>query len=107
MGISVVKDHEFGVYLWQMPNGGLVADEEGAYLSIASAENDIKRIQQITDVARSYGLDEGVPIFFPGRRKISQEEYQIQRARMELGLIPDEYDVGAWADAEREQRDKQ
>lgn len=107
MGISVVKDHEFGVYLWQMPNGGLVADEDGAYLSIASAEGDIKRIEEITKVAGLYGLQDGVPIFFPGRRKIDQEEYQRQRARMELGLIPDEYDVGAWADAERDQNNKQ
>ena len=98
MKTRIIKETDYGVYLWQMPDGALVCDEEKNFLSISSKKGDPRRIDELTAAARTLGLDTGHPIFFPGHRKINDEEYQRQKARMEDGLIPDEYDAGAWAD---------
>ena len=37
-------------------------------------------------------------MFFPGHRKVSDEEYQEQQARASAGLVPDTEDIGALVD---------
>ena len=46
----------FGVYLWEMPNGAYVADQEHNFLSIASEFGDVVRIQKLKDAVNSYGI---------------------------------------------------
>lgn len=98
MGLQVVKETEYGVYVWKMPDGRIVADEEGHWMCIASKEGDIRKVQALQDAARSYGIEEGTPLFVEGARKVTDEEYAEQVERMESGLIPDEYDAAAWAE---------
>jgi hypothetical protein len=96
-----VKDgiaDRFGVYMWKMPNGAYIADENRNFLSIASEVGDPKRIQQLRDTVRSFGITEGEPVFYAGHRKISDEEYEMQRERARLGLVPDTEDVGSLID---------
>jgi hypothetical protein len=93
----VFDDHDqFGVYLWQMPDGSVVADEDRNFLSIASMYGDNARMEKLRNAAAQCGVFEGKPLFMPGHRKVTDEEYQEQQARLESGLIPDEYDIGAW-----------
>jgi hypothetical protein len=91
----VSDNFPFGVYVWRMPNGSYVADEERRWLSIASRRGDIKRIQELTDTVRSFGVDEGTFEFIEGARKISDEEFARQQERLEQGLIPDDHDIPA------------
>ena len=98
MGIQIVQETKYGVYLWQMPDGALVCDENRNYLSISSKEGDPRRLAELTAAARACGCEDGHPICFPGHRKIDDEEYEHQRERFEQGLIPDEYDAAAWAE---------
>ena len=96
--MSIVFDEHdrFGVYLWQMPDGSVVADEDKNFLSIASAYGDAERIAKLKRAAEQCGIFEGSPLFMPGHRKVTDEEYAEQQQRLESGLIPDEYDIGAW-----------
>lgn len=92
---GLVQESNIGVYVWEMPDGRWVGDDEGNFLSISSMGGDPKRIQQLKQAVRSYGVEVGAPLFLPGQRKVTDEEYEEQRLRMESGLLPDEYDIAA------------
>lgn len=87
-----------GIYLWEMPDGRLVGDDEGNFLSIASMKDNPVRIKQLTDTVRSFGIEEGRPVFMSGVYKVSDEEYEYQKQRMEMGLTPDPLDWRAIQD---------
>ena len=105
MKITPIDEVSWGLYGWQMPDGSLVMDEEGAYLSIPSMKGDIRQIKKLKDVAKHYGLEEGKPIFFAGHRPVTDEELEEQRQRLEMGLVPDEKDMPAMMDYVKEMRD--
>lgn len=90
------KYDEIGVYVWEMPDGRYVADEDGNFLSINAKFGDLDRMSKIGMAARQCGINEGRPAFLPGHRKISDAEYERQKERMDEGLIPDELDVAAF-----------
>lgn len=95
MNVTEVEEVQYGLYMWEMPNGTLVMDEDGNYLNVAALKGDIKRISALKKAAKSYGLEEGKPLWFSGYRRVTSDEYDEQRQRMEWGLIPDELDVPA------------
>lgn len=95
MRITQVEEVPYGVYVWQMPNGALVTNEDGDYLCIASTKGNLGKIKQLRDAAKYWGIEEGQPLWMSGHRPISQEEYEYQKQRLELGLVPDEYDLPA------------
>lgn len=98
--MSVVEEahHQFGLYLWKMPNGSFVADQYGNFLNVASEFGDLKKIAELRSAAKSYGIYEGSPEFFPGHRRISEEEYIEQKQRLADGLVPDREDIGSLID---------
>lgn len=102
---TVIDELPFGLYVWEMPNGQWVGDDEGNFLNIAAMKGDVKRISQITDAARSYGITEGRPVFLSGHRQIDDEEYERQRMRMQWGLVPDEEDLPNMMEQLRQQGD--
>lgn len=89
---SVVEETNIGLYVWEMPDGAWVADEEGHWMYIQGRKGDIRLIGKLTEAARSYGITEGRPVFLPGLRPISDEEYEEQRQRLRMGLVPDTKD---------------
>lgn len=105
--LSVVDEMRFGVYVWRMPDGRWVGDEDGNWLSISAEKGDVRRIQELTAAVRSYGIEEGAPFFLAGHRKIDDEEYERQKARMELGIIPDEYDIPALVEEMKHRRERE
>ena len=98
--MSLVNEahHKFGLYLWRMPNGSYVADEDGNFLNIASEYGDISKMFQLQQAAAYYGIFEGEAEFFPGHRRVSEEEYLLQKERLASGLVPDTEDVGSLID---------
>lgn len=94
-GKREVKEVPWGVYLWKMPDGKFVGDGEGNFLMIASTEGDQQRMRALADAARACGVEEGAPCYFSGNRIVSDEEYEHQKARMKLGLVPDPFDIAA------------
>lgn len=100
-GKKIVHDSpsdRFGVYMWRMPNGAYVADGEGNFLNIPAEVGDPIRVQKLRNAVRSFGITEGQPVFFAGHRRVSDEEYELQRERARLGLVPDTEDVGSLID---------
>jgi hypothetical protein len=80
--LTEVMDDLFGVYVWEMPNGRLLANENLDVLSIESEYGDIRRMRALRDVVRSFGINEGKPRFMSGSRKITQEQYDWQKERL-------------------------
>lgn len=96
-----VAETRYGVYVWEMPDGRWVGDDEGHYMLIPSEYGDTNKIKALTDAAKSYGVYEGKPKFLSGRRKVSDAEYDEQQARLRAGLTPDPWDVGEGLDMYR------
>lgn len=97
-----ISEVDYGVYVWLDGKGRILADEDGNYLSIAAFRNSQKRIDELRAAARACGIEDGEPLFLEGHRKITDEEYEEQVARMEMGLIPDVNDIAAAVEGGRD-----
>ena len=95
MKVQLVDETDYGLFLWEMPDGSLVCDEDRNYLNIPGHKSDQSKIKLLEDAAKSLGLETGKAIFMAGNRRVTDEEYEYQKQRMEWGLIPDELDYGA------------
>lgn len=104
MKMTPIDEVNWGLYAWQMPDGSLVMDEEGAYLSIPSMKGDIRQIKKLKDEATNFGLGDGKAIFFAGHRAVTDEELIEQKQRLEMGLVPDPQDLPAMMDYVKEMR---
>ena len=104
MKVQQVEEVSYGLYLWQMPDNSIVTDEDGNYLNVAAMKGDVRKINALRQAAKSYGLEEGQPVWFSGHRQITDEEYHDQKERLEWGLIPDELDVPAIKEDLKEKR---
>jgi hypothetical protein len=105
MKITPIDEVNWGLYAWMTEDGKIIMDEEGAYLSVPSMKGDIRQIKKLKDAAKHYGIDGGKPVFFAGHRPVTDEELEIQRSRMEMGLVPDEQDLPAMMDYVKEMRE--
>lgn len=85
-----------GVYVWEMPDGRWIGDDEGNFLSITSKIGNKQRIELLAKAVRGYGIYEGKPKFLAGNRKIDDEEYEYQQQRLKWGLTPDPLDIGTF-----------
>jgi len=98
MNQSVVEDTILGIYVWEMPDGRWIGDDDGNFLSVTSKKGNKQRMNLLADAVRSYGIYEGQPKFLAGKRKIDDEEYQHQKQRLDWGLVPDPFDIGNYKD---------
>ena len=96
---SIVEETRLGVYVWEMPDGRWVGDDNGNYLSVTAFKNDQGKINAITEVVKSYGIHTGSAKFLSGQRKINDEEYEEQKQRLAWGLVPDPLDIGEYKDS--------
>ena len=92
------EESTLGIYVWEMPDGRWVGDDEGNYLSVTSKKGNRDRMDAIAREVRSYGIYEGSPLFLSARRKIDDEEFEYQKQRLNWGLIPDPMDIGNYKD---------
>lgn len=87
-----------GVYVWEMPDGRWIGDDDGNFLSITSKIGDRSRMNLLAQAVRHYGIEEGKPKFLEGSRKIDDEEFEYQKQRLKWGLTPDPLDIGVYKD---------
>jgi hypothetical protein len=93
--MKVIQDQiPLGVYVWATKDG-ILCDEEGRVLNIPGEKDNQEHIKKIADAAAWYGFKDGNAVFLPGRRQVSDEEYEHQKSRMKAGLTPDPYDVAS------------
>ena len=92
------EETRLGIYVWEMPDGRWIGDDDGNFLSITSTKGNRSKIDALAKEVRSYGIYEGQPKFLSGRRKIDDEEFEYQKQRLEWGLVPDPLDIGNYKD---------
>jgi hypothetical protein len=96
---QVIEETNLGIYVWEMPDGRWIGDDDGNYLSVTSKKDNKQRIKLLADAVSSYGIYEGQPKFLSGRRKIDDEEFEYQQQRLKWGLTPDPLDIGVYKDS--------
>lgn len=94
-----IEETTLGIYVWEMPDGRWIGDDDGNFLSVTSKKGNKSRMDALAREVRSYGIYEGRPKFLSGRRKIDDEEYEYQKQRLEWGLTPDPLDIGVYKDS--------
>lgn len=94
-GKRLIEEVNYGVYLWQMPDGAYVADDEGNFFMIRAMRGDKIRQQRLADGVKEFHITEGKPVFFAGHRPVTNEEYEEQKQRLRWGLTPDIYDIAS------------
>lgn len=95
---TVKEETRLGIYVWEMPDGRWIGDDDGNYLSVTAMKGNKARIDLLANAVRGYGIYEGKPLFLEGRRKIDDEEFEYQKQRLEWGLVPDPLDIGNYKD---------
>lgn len=96
--MRVVEESEYGLYVWQMPDGRWVGDDEGRYLNMPGKKNDLLVLMSMRKAVNSYGIFEGEAKFLSNRRQVTDMEYDDQNERLRDGLLPDPYDYAALED---------
>jgi len=102
----IIEETTLGIYVWEMPDGRWIGDDDGNFLSITSKKGNRSRIDALAREVRSYGIYEGGPKFLSARRKITDEEYAEQEQRLRWGLVPDPLDIGNYKDEMKNLRAK-
>ena len=87
-----------GIYVWEMPDGRWIGDDDGNFLSVTSKKGNRSNIDALAREVRSFGIYEGGPKFLSARRKIDDEEFEYQKKRLDWGLVPDPLDIGNYKD---------
>lgn len=104
LGKQVVEEVRYGMYVWQTPDGEVLGDEDGNVMNVFCMKGDRKAIDALTQAARHYGFAEGKPVWWSGKRRITDEELEEQQLRAKFGLEPDPLNYAAIKDEQREQR---
>jgi hypothetical protein len=90
----IPKNLPWGVLVWQDSEGRIVANREGDVLSVECFKGDLKALERMRQAAEYYGIFGGRAAFLPGRRKISQSEYEDQMAEyLDGNPIPGDIDA--------------
>lgn len=74
-GISRVRQQDIGVYIWKLPNGRPLMDDDYNMLSITSRFGDIQKMAALQRVATSYGFPDGTAEWVEGY-KCTDDEYE-------------------------------
>jgi len=90
-GARGIVEHKYGVCLWEMPDGKILASGPTVFLSMEGRIRDPAVENKMKAAARYWlGSDfEGHPVWVPGARKITDDEYDDQMDRLLDGKIPD------------------
>lgn len=102
-GRRVVKEYNYGMLVWQCSDGEFLVDDDGSFMHVFIKDDRDQAFVEaakkaLTQAARYYGFPEGRPVYWNGRRPITQEELDEQLERAAQGLVPDPLDVGAIMD---------
>jgi hypothetical protein len=87
MKVASDGDQELGVYLWKLPNGNWLADEDGNMLSCDSLRGDLRVMSEMAAAAREVGYPDGQAIW-EAAHKVTNEQYEEQVAELLSGRNP-------------------
>lgn len=75
--IKRIRESRIGVYVWQLPNGNLLADSDQNILNVPAEYGDIKQMAALQKAAAYYGFPDGKAVFEESHR-CTEAEYQAQ-----------------------------
>lgn len=101
---GLVEEVPYGMYVWRTPDGEVLGDDDGNIMNVFCMKGDRKAIDALTQAARHYGYPDGTPVWWTGKRRITDEELEEQEMRERLGLVADPLDYGAIKDEMRMKR---
>lgn len=99
---EVVEEVPYGMYVWECSDGEILGDGEGNIMNVFCMKDAPWAIKAITDAARHYGFPDGKPVWWTGKRRITDDELEEQKTRAKLGLEPDPLNYSAIKDEIRE-----
>ena len=70
------EESTLGIYVWEMPDGRWIGDDDGNFLSVTSKKGNRTNIDALAREVSTFGIYEGGPKFLSARRKINDEEFQ-------------------------------
>lgn len=94
-GIRPVYETSYGVCVWVMPDGAVLGDEDGNFLSLSGELHDPLVEIKLRKAAVYWCGEEaklGNAKWIPGARQISDDEYDEQNDRLLRGVVPDPVD---------------
>jgi hypothetical protein len=89
--IQVIHEYKQGVCVWEDENGHLLGDADGNFLSIEGTCGN-PQIEAKMEKAARYWMGEsfsGQPSWISGARKITNDEFEDQQARLLEGKVAD------------------
>lgn len=75
----------WGVLVWMLPDGKVLGNENGDILSLEAYRGDLAAVKKMHEAAAHYGYPEGQTHFMPGRRKLTNSEWEDSMAMMRDG----------------------
>ena len=88
MKIKRVRESQVGVYVWELPNGNILANTDGEILNVPSEFGDLSKMAELQRAAKHYGYPDGKAVFEEVHR-CTESEYQAQmEALIEQGQSP-------------------
>jgi hypothetical protein len=75
----------WGVLVWQLPDGKILGNGHGDVLSMEAERGDLRAVKEMQQAAAYYGYPEGQTLFMPGRKKLTQSEWEDSMAMMRDG----------------------
>lgn len=85
---SKIRESDIGVYVWELPNGNILANTDGEILNVPAEYGDISKMVEIQKAAKHYGFPEGRAVFEEVHR-CTEQEYQDQMQELiENGTTP-------------------
>lgn len=104
---QIVEETTYGMYVWEIEEDGekkILGDDDGNVMNVFTTKGNRKSIAALADAARHYGYPEGRAVWWPGKRRVTDEEHEEQEMRERWGLIGDPLDIGALRDEARSRR---
>lgn len=85
---SKIRESDIGVYVWQLPNGNVLADTDGNILNVPSEFGNLSKMVELQVAAKHYGYPDGKAVFEEVHR-CTEQEYQDQMQELiERGTTP-------------------
>lgn len=102
--LAVVQNNaNYGLYVWILPSGEPLMDDDGNTLNVPAIQYDIQKMAALAQAAAHYGFPDGTAKFMPGVGRATDTQYREDIDRMANGLTP--YgDTGNWSELFRNAR---
>lgn len=82
------KQSDVGTYVWRLPNGNILANEDGEILNCPAVRGDIGQQIALAKAARSFGYPDGTAVFEEVHRCTESEYSEQMNQLVNYGVSP-------------------